>query len=102
MDLGMIIQLISGAVGGNIAGSLMKNASMGTVLNSVIGILGGGLGGQLLGMLGIGGAAAAGGGMDIAAIIGQDVYKRQVLLRFKNQHPFVGNAVVFTIQQALF
>ena len=33
MDLGMIIQLISGAVGGNIAGSLMKNASMGTVLN---------------------------------------------------------------------
>ena len=41
------------------------------VLNSVIGILGGGLGGQLLGMLGIGGAAAAGGGMDIAAIIGQ-------------------------------
>ena len=30
MDLGLIIQLISGAVGGNVAGSLMKNASLGT------------------------------------------------------------------------
>jgi uncharacterized membrane protein YeaQ/YmgE (transglycosylase-associated protein family) len=70
MDLGLIIQLISGAVGGNIAGSLMKNANMGTLLNSVIGILGGGLGGQVLGMLGMGGAAAA-GGMDIASILTQ-------------------------------
>ena len=71
MDLGLIIQLISGAVGGNIAGGLMKNASLGTALNSVVGILGGGLGGQLLGMLGVGGAAAAGGSMDIASIITQ-------------------------------
>lgn len=70
MDLGLIIQLISGAVGGNIAGSLMKNANMGTLLNSVIGILGGGLGGQVLSMLGIGGAAAA-GGMDVASILTQ-------------------------------
>jgi len=70
MDLGLIIQLISGAVGGNIAGSLMKNANMGTLLNSVIGILGGGLGGQVLAMLGMGGAAAA-GGMDIASILSQ-------------------------------
>ncbi|MGQ0443238.1 MAG: hypothetical protein ACT4OH_07315 [Methylophilaceae bacterium] len=70
MDLGLIIQLISGAVGGNIAGSLMKNASLGTALNSVVGILGGGLGGQLLSMLGVGGAEAT-GGMDIASIITQ-------------------------------
>jgi uncharacterized membrane protein YeaQ/YmgE (transglycosylase-associated protein family) len=68
MDLGLIIQLISGAVGGNIAGSLMKNSSLGTLLNSVIGILGGGLGGQILGMMGMGGAA---GGMDIASILTQ-------------------------------
>jgi len=71
MDLGLIIQLISGAVGGNVAGSLMKNASLGTALNSVVGILGGGLGGQLLSMLGMGGAAATGGGMDIVSIITQ-------------------------------
>jgi uncharacterized membrane protein YeaQ/YmgE (transglycosylase-associated protein family) len=68
MDLGLIIQLISGAVGGNIAGSLMKNSSLGTLLNSVIGILGGGLGGQILGMMGMGGAA---GGMDIVSILTQ-------------------------------
>lgn len=66
--LPLIIQLISGAVGGNAAGSLMKNFSLGTLGNSVAGILGGGLGGQLLGMLGTG--MGNGGGMDIASIIG--------------------------------
>lgn len=70
MDLGLIIQLISGAVGGNFAGNLMKNASLGTLGNSLVGILGGGIGGQLLGMLGMGSAAAA-GSMDIGAIISQ-------------------------------
>lgn len=38
------IQLVSGAVGGNIAGSLMKEDSLGTLWNSVAGIVGGGLG----------------------------------------------------------
>jgi len=66
MDL--IIQLISGAVGGNVAGSLLKKASLGTMGNSIVGILGGGLGGQILGLLGMGGAAA-GGGMDVASIV---------------------------------
>ncbi len=70
MDLSLIIQLISGAVGGNVAGSLLKNASLGTLGNSLVGILGGGLGGQLLGMLGVGGAEAA-GSMDIGAIVAQ-------------------------------
>ncbi|MEM9531529.1 MAG: hypothetical protein AAGA23_11465 [Pseudomonadota bacterium] len=69
MDLvPLIIQLVSGAVGGNAAGALLKNLSLGTVLNSVVGILGGGLGGQLLGLLGI---SAGGGGMDIGSIVGQ-------------------------------
>lgn len=71
MDLGLIVQLVSGAVGGNLAGGLMKKASLGTVLNSVVGIIGGGLGGQVLGMLGLGGAAAAAGGLDIASILSQ-------------------------------
>ncbi len=70
MDLGLIIQLISGAVGGNVAGSLMKDADLGPVLNSIVGILGGGLGGQLLAMLGVGGAEAT-GTMDIASIVTQ-------------------------------
>ena len=51
MDLGLIISLLSGAAGGNIAGSLMKNNSLGTLWNSVVGILGGGLGSTLLGMI---------------------------------------------------
>ena len=59
MESGMInllISLASGAAGGNIAGALMKDKSLGTLRNSVVGILGGGLGGQLLGLLGMGDA----------------------------------------------
>ncbi len=69
MDLlPLIIQLVSGAVGGNLAGGILKNFSLGTLWNSVVGILGGGLvGGQLLGMLGIGG----GEGMDLTGILSQ-------------------------------
>lgn len=68
MDLALIIQLISGAVGGNVAGSVLKNLSLGPVLNSVIGILGGGIGSQILGSVSLG---AASGGMDIASIVSQ-------------------------------
>ena len=69
MDIvSLIVQLISGAVGGNIAGAALKNASLGPVGNSILGILGGGIGGQLLGMLGAG-AAPGGGGLDAASII---------------------------------
>ena len=63
----LIIQLVSGAVGGNVAGSLMKKFSLGTVVNSVLGIVGGGLGGQLLGMLGI---DAPTGGIDVKSVVG--------------------------------
>ena len=49
----LIISLLSGALGGNVAGKLLKNYSMGPLWNSVVGILGGGLGSQLLGMLGM-------------------------------------------------
>jgi hypothetical protein len=44
----LIIQLISGAVGGNVAGALLKNFSLGTAGNSIAGILGGGIGGAIL------------------------------------------------------
>jgi hypothetical protein len=65
--VGLIIQLASGAVGGNVAGALLKQYSLGTAGNSIAGILGGGLGGQILGALGAGGAA--GGGLDIGSIV---------------------------------
>jgi hypothetical protein len=72
MDItSLIVQLLSGAVGGNVAGSLLKKFSLGPVGNSILGILGGGVGGQLLSLLGLGGAAAggAGGGLDIGSIL---------------------------------
>jgi len=62
-----IIQLVSGAVGGNVIGSIFKKISLGGLGNSIAGIVGGGIGGQLLGMLGMG---LGGGGMDAAGIAG--------------------------------
>lgn len=63
--LPLIIQLLSGAVGGNLAGMAMKKMSLGTLGNSIVGILGGGGGGQLLNVLGV----ATTGGMDLSGII---------------------------------
>jgi len=50
--LPLIIQLISGAAGGNVAVALMKNLSLGTLGNSIAGVAGGGIGGQLLSLIG--------------------------------------------------
>ena len=66
---GLIIQLVSGAVGGNVAGAVLKKFSLGPVGNSIVGIVGGGLGGQVLGMLGVGGASQGGGAMDVSSIL---------------------------------
>ena len=65
----LAIQLISGAVGGNAAGALFKNLSLGTLWNSVAGIVGGGIGGQILSqVLHVGGGAGA---LDIGSILTQ-------------------------------
>ena len=63
----IIISLLSGALGGNLAGGLLKKFSMGTLWNSVVGILGGGVGSYLLGMLG---ANFGSGAMDLSGILG--------------------------------
>ena len=69
----LLISLVSGAVGGNLAGLAMKNKSLGILWNTVAGLLGGGLGGQLLGMLGLGGdsmgANIAGSGVGGAVVL---------------------------------
>jgi hypothetical protein len=68
----LIIALLSGAVGGNLAGNSLKDYNLGPIGNSIAGIVGGGLGGQILGLiLGGAGTAATGGGLDIASIIEQ-------------------------------
>jgi len=41
--IGVIISLISGAVGGNIAGGVLKEQSLGTVGNTIAGLVGGAL-----------------------------------------------------------
>jgi hypothetical protein len=64
----LIIQIISGAVGGNIVGAAAKNISLGTAGNSVAGVVGGGLGGYILQLLGL---LSNSGGMDIGSIISQ-------------------------------
>lgn len=70
MDLGLIIQLISGAIGGNLAGTQLKEKSLGTAGNSLAGLVGGGLGGQILtAVLGLGAGGA--GGLDIGALVSQ-------------------------------
>lgn len=66
--IGTIIFLLCGALGGNIAGALMKDSSLGTLWNSVVGIAGGGLGGVILGMLGMG-AAGSDEALDVANIV---------------------------------
>jgi hypothetical protein len=68
MDItSLLVQLVSGAVGGNLAGGLLKKISLGPVGNSIVGILGGGLGGQLLGLLGVGGGGT--GATDLGSIL---------------------------------
>jgi hypothetical protein len=61
--LPIILQLIAGAVGGNVGGVAMKNASLGGLGNTIAGALGGVGGGSLIGpLLGMATTAAAGGG----------------------------------------
>jgi uncharacterized membrane protein YeaQ/YmgE (transglycosylase-associated protein family) len=68
MDIiGLIISLVSGALGGNAAGAVMKEKSLGTLGNSVAGILGGGIGGAILQALGL---FAKDGGVNLGSIIG--------------------------------
>ena len=60
MDLtSLILSLVSGGVGGNIAGALMKDKTLGLIGNTLAGVVGGGVGGQLLGAL-MGGAMPGG------------------------------------------
>jgi len=62
MNMGLIIQLVLGAIGGNVGGALFKNLSLGTVGNSIAGIVGGGIGGQILqAVMGATGVDAGGG-----------------------------------------
>jgi uncharacterized membrane protein YeaQ/YmgE (transglycosylase-associated protein family) len=69
MDLvNLLVSLASGAVGGNAAGAIMKDKSLGGFGNSLAGILGGGLGSLILSQLGV--IGSGGGTFDLAKIVG--------------------------------
>lgn len=65
--LELIIGLLSGAAGGNLAAKLLKQYDLGTLWNSVAGIVGGGLGSSILAML-LGSAAPEGAIASEAAV----------------------------------
>lgn len=72
----LIISLISGAVGGNVAGAAMPEKNLGGIGNTIAGLFGGGLGDLILKALGVlatAGAASATGAtgseLDIGTIL---------------------------------
>jgi hypothetical protein len=73
MIINLIIQLVAGVVGGNAAGAALKDYNLGGIGNTIAGALGGVGGGQLLQVAIPAIAAAAGGNLDVGAIIGQIV-----------------------------
>ena len=73
MIINLIIQLVAGIVGGNVAGAALKDYNLGGIGNTIAGALGGVGGGQLLQVAIPAIAAAAGGNLDVGAIIGQIV-----------------------------
>jgi uncharacterized membrane protein YeaQ/YmgE (transglycosylase-associated protein family) len=78
MDIiNLIISLVSGAVGGNVAGAATTDKNLGPLLNTISGLIGGGLGDFLLKALGLiasthtaaTGAAPTGSEFDIASLL---------------------------------
>lgn len=52
MDIVSIpISVVVGGVGGNLAGAILKNFSLGTIGNTIAGVVGGGVGGSVLSSL---------------------------------------------------
>jgi len=73
MDIfSIVIQLIAGAVGGNVAGKLLKELDLGPAGNSIAGIVGGGICGQALRLLGLG-VGGSGSSMDVGSLLGSVV-----------------------------
>lgn len=73
----VILSLISGGVGGNLAAAILKRFSLGPVGNTIVGLIGGGLGGQLAnamaggepaGLLGSIAGSTVGGGVLMAVV----------------------------------
>lgn len=66
--LALVIQFASGALGGNLAGHLIRNLSMGPVVNSLLGMAGAGLGGFSMSMCGFD-LGAMDNDLDLGAVV---------------------------------
>ena len=71
--LPIILQLVAGAVGGNVGGAAMKDSSLGGLGNTIAGAVGGIGGGSILGALIPAIANVAGGGINIGNIAASGV-----------------------------
>lgn len=71
--INLIVQLISGAVGGNAAGKINPSFDLGVLVNTVVGAIGGVGGGWLISTLAPALAAAEGAGIDVAGLAAQAV-----------------------------
>jgi hypothetical protein len=71
--VGLIVQLISGVAGANVAGLALKQYDLGIIGNSIAGVIGGGIGAQIIGVLldGGEGAVVGAGGYNIGTLIAQ-------------------------------
>jgi uncharacterized membrane protein YeaQ/YmgE (transglycosylase-associated protein family) len=72
-----LISLITGAVGGNVAGAVFRNLSLGPLGNTIAGVVGGGAGAEILNLvLGSG----AGGGTVVGNVVSSGVGSVVVML----------------------
>src|SRR5262245_42487274 len=78
--VGIIVQIITGAIGGAGTGKAVKSVDLGNAGNIIAGIIGGIGGPAIAGMIpgldvlsSFGAQAAAGGGVDIGSLLGQGV-----------------------------
>lgn len=71
MDMtGLLVNLIAGAVGGNLAGMLAKNKSLGPLLNTILGLVGGGLGTLVANNTSLTQSAGTAGSAGLSAVLG--------------------------------
>src|SRR4030095_315177 len=69
--INLIVQLLAGAIGGNLAGAAPQDSGLGVLGTTIAGVIGGGVMGQVLqSLLPLAGGT---GGLDIGALLGQIV-----------------------------
>ncbi len=69
--INLIVQIVAGAIGGNAAGTFLKNLDLSPLAKTITGAAGGGIGGTILqGLIPALSSAASSGGLDIGVMLG--------------------------------